>query len=250
MEYRDQILNGNLALPGASTIEAKLGTDILEVTERMWSALWHNFVTNEGRISATYWYTEFNNPKAFNTIIMSLSKHGWIHSLASAERNWADIGINLEHLLSFVTQTEIDDMRASYKFAQYRPRASLSTKTDLVRLNGKTQRTGIVREGFMKAGNSRFKYDLDYLEAYKDIIKQNLTKSMDKIREMNPNMRASHADYDAISIDILDFLSTTNQSFTRGNCVADSRGRAISSSLSKVANPISCKDFRALLTME
>lgn len=250
MEYRDQILNGNLTLPGASTIEAKLGEDTLAKAESLWSALWHNFLNHESPINSTYWYEQWDDPKSFNLIIMSLCKSGWLISTAIPERNWAEMQLNRDHLLSFVTESELLEVRSQYKFQQYRPRATRSTKSDLVRLNGKLDRTGLVRTGFMKAGNTRYSYDLDILVKYQEAIQLNLTKSMSKIRDMHPQMKASIADYDEISVDILNYLVGEQPTMTRGNCVADSRGRAISSSLSKVANPISCKDFRALLTME
>ena len=101
----------------------------------------------------------------------------------------------------------------------------------------------------MKAGNTRFSYDQAHMEKYADVIQQNLTKSMDKIAEFYPELRHDRASYDTISCDILEYHIESNTTYTRGDNYNDSRGRAISSSLGKVANPISCKDFRALLVI-
>jgi hypothetical protein len=84
---------------------------------------------------------------------------------------------------------------------------------------------------------------------YRDVIQKNLTKSMDKIAELCPNLRHDSASYDTISVEILEYYLDSNDTYTRGNNYNDSRGRAISESLSKVGNPISCKDFRALIVL-
>jgi hypothetical protein len=48
---------------------------------------------------------------------------------------------------------------------------------------------------------------------------------------------------------MLQWLQDNPQTFTRGTTFLDSRGRAISSSLGKIANPIGNKDFRSLLVI-
>ena len=249
ISYRDQILRGSLELPGKSKFESALGEEVADMVNTMWNAIWHNWLVKEMPINSTAWYDRFNNPQTFNLVIMSLSKSGWIISHSIPERNWAEITLNTEHLLSYVTEAELKQVRADYKFSHYRMRNTVSKTADKVRLNGKTAKTGLVREGFMKAGNTAFSYDLNLLRKYKTPIQKNVTKSMDKIRQDWPDMRADETMYDEISLDVVEYIIEKPRTYTRGECVADSRGRAISSSLGKVFNPISSKDARALLVL-
>jgi hypothetical protein len=249
ISYRDQILAGSLELPGKDKFEQHLGEEVADLVNKLWGAIWHNFLNQEAAINSTAWYDKFKDPQIFNVVVMSLSKAGWVVSYSIPERNWAEIILNVDHVLSFVTEAELQHVRATYKFSQYRLRATVSKTADKVRLNGKTVKTGLVRNGFMKAGNTTFSYDLEMLSKYKTEIGLNLTKSMDKIRNDWPDMRADESAYDAISLDVMEYILEKPRKYTRGECVADSRGRAISSSLGKVANPISSKDFRALLVL-
>jgi hypothetical protein len=249
ISYRDQILAGKLELPGKDKFESALGEEVTEMIGNMWSALWHNWLVKEMPINTTSWYDKFDDPQTFNLVVMSLSKAGWIISHSIPERNWAEMVINTKRLLSFTTEEELKDVRASYKFGYYRMRNTISKSSTKVRINGKTTQTGLVREGFMKAGNTAFSYDLNMLRKYEQSIQKNVTKSMDKIRNDWPDMRADETMYDEISLDVISYIIEKPRTYTRGECVADSRGRAISSSLGKVFNPISSKDARALLVL-
>jgi Flp pilus assembly protein TadB len=89
---------------------------------------------------------------------------------------------------------------------------------------------------------------MEMLAKYESAVVKNLTKSMDKIRNMYPEMKSTVSSYDEVSAGIYEWHKDNElEVFTTGNSINDSRGRAISSALSKVANPISQKDFRACL---
>ena len=246
---RTQLLSGRLSLPSRNSFISSIGGHFTQLSEHLFRALWHNYLKDKGSINIVYWSEQFNNPKVFNLVLKSLSDANWITCHSIPARNWAEASLNEAKLLDYCTIDELESIRAHNKFKQYRLVDEASTKSTATRLNGKVRNTGLVRDGFMAAGNTRFSYDQNYMSQYSDAIRLNLTKSMDKIAEMYPQMRHDHASYDSISSDILDYHLSTNDTFTRGDNYNDSRGRAISSALGKVANPISCKDFRALLVI-
>ena len=244
---KEQLLAGKLDLPNYQAFVSAIGPEMANLADKLFQALWYQYLKDKGTINSTYWSSRFNNPFVFNQVIMSLSKAGWLISHAIPARNWAEMHINEDKLLEFVSQQDLEQIRAFNKHRQYLPSMELSTIDNLTRINGKSKSTGLIRTGFMKAGNSQYRYDTQMMQDYSLIIQANLTKSMDKIAQLHPNMRHDRASYDTISIEIFDHLVQSNETYTRGNNYSDSRGRAISSALSKVANPISQKDFRALL---
>jgi hypothetical protein len=244
---KEQLLAGKLDLPNYQAFVSAIGPEMANLADKLFQALWYQYLKDKGTINSTYWSSRFNNPFVFNQVIMSLSKAGWLISHAIPARNWAEMHINEDKLLEFVSQQDLEQIRAFNKHRQYLPTHELSTIDNLTRINGKSKSTGLQRTGFMKAGNSQYKYDTQMMQDYSLIIQANLTKSMDKIAQLHPSMRHDRASYDTISIEIFDHLVQSNETYTRGNNYSDSRGRAISSALSKVANPISQKDFRALL---
>lgn len=247
---REIILENKLGLPSYQNFQSVLGTQYAEIADSMFKAMWYAYLKNKGSINLPYWADKFSNPTVFNKVLMALSQANWVVSHSIPERNWAEAHINEAKLLQYVSQDELEQVRASNKFSQYILTCKESTKSTSTRLNGKVKDTGLIRSGFMKSGNTMFSYDQHYMSEYKDVIQANLTKSMDKIAEQCPNLRHDRASYDTISIEVLEYHLTTDDKFTRGHNYNDSRGRAISSSLGKVANPISCKDLRSLLVIE
>lgn len=244
---KEQLLAGRLDLPNYQAFVSAIGPEMANLADKLFQALWYQYLKDKGTINSTYWSSRFNNPFVFNQVIMSLSKAGWLISHAIPARNWAEMHINEDKLLEFVSQQDLEQIRAFNKHRQYLPTHELSTIDNLTKINGKSKSTGLIRTGFMKAGNSQYRYDTQMMQDYSLIIQANLTKSMDKIAQLHPSMKHDRASYDTISIEIFDHLVQSNETYTRGNNYSDSRGRAISSALSKVANPISQKDFRALL---
>ena len=245
-----QLLQGQLDLPSYQNFASAIGQHNTDLASRMFKAMWHAYLKDKGNISLPYWADRFEDMQIFNQILISLSNANWITCHSIPARNWAEASLNEDKLLEFVSIDELQQIRAHHKFQQYKLDAPTSSKSTATRLNGHCRDTGLVREGFMKAGNTRFSYDQHYMSEYRSIVQANLTKSMDKIAELCPNLRHDQASYDTISCDILEFHLNTDQTFTRGDNYNDSRGRAISSSLSKVANPVSSKDFRSLLVIE
>ena len=246
---RDSLLQGILYLPSYQLIAEKLSAESALTASHMFQAMWHNYLKNKGSISLVYWSKQFSNQEHFNIILKSLADANWITSHAIPARNWAEAHLNEDKLLQYVSPDELESIRAYHKFQQYKLGQAKAQCNDKVRLNGRTRKTGLIREGFRLASNVTYKYDVDTLARHKTAIQRNLTKSMDKIAEMYPNMTHDRASYDTISCDILDYHLSYDGTFSNGQHYIDSRGRNIQGNLSKVANYVSSKDFRASLVI-
>lgn len=246
---REQLLDGRFGLPSYQKFVSAIGSDYAKLADDMVKAMWYQYLRNKGSINGPYWAEKFNDPQIFNMVLISLSNGKWITSHSIPARNWSEIHLNEDKLLEFVTTPELQKIRAYHKFTQYVPKCEVSELSNKVRVNGRIKETGIERHGFKSAGNTRFKYDTEMIDSYFEPIGKNLTKSMDKLAKIYPEMRHDLASYDTINIEILNYIVDTDETYTRGNNYCDSRGRAISSILSKVANPLSDKDFRALLVI-
>lgn len=248
--FTQRLLEGHLDLPNYQGFAKTIGNEDANAASKFFKAMWQAYLKDKGKVSLPYWATKFSSQDNFNVVLKSLSSAKWTISNVVPARNWADAWINEDKLLQFVSLDQLETIRASNKFQKYTLSQVESTKTKATRLNGKVRDTGLVREGFMKAGNTKFTYDTAYMYDYASIIQANLTKSMDKIAEIWPELRHDRASYDTISIEMLNYYTHSTEVYTRGDNYNDSRGRAISSSLGKIANPISSKDFRALLVIE
>ena len=244
---REQLLAGNLQLPKYEKFITAFGKPMTKLIDQMFQAMWFQYLKDKGSINLTYWSERFADPVVFNQALMALSNAGWITSHSIPARNWAEAKLNENKLLEYLDPTELNKVRAYHKHRKYVLNNEKSTLASATRLNGKVQDTGLVREGFMKAGNTPFQYDVDYMDKYEYPIQKNLTKSMDKIAEIYPELRHDEASYDTISVEMMEYYQNAQAAYTRGDNYNDSRGRAISSCLGKIGNPISCKDFRALL---
>ena len=241
---RELILDGKLEFPGNALFEKypKQEKDI----QRFWRAVWFNYLNNS-ETNGLRWYEELG-AKLYNDLVRRLSYHGWIVSSSLSGRKWASVELCTDKLLEFVTEDELEGIKAERKYDMYLLGFEEATLSTSVRQNGDTKHTGLVREGFRDAGNTQFGYDMTALERYEGTVVKNLTKSMDKIRHMYPEMKSTASSYDEVSIGIYEYhKNNAMELYTTGESINDSRGRAISQALKKVANPISSKDFRSCL---
>lgn len=241
---RLDILNGMLPFPGKVILDKY--PDLEERILAMWEAVWQNYLSNNDT-NGLYWYAQLG-PKAYNDVIRRLCHHNWVISHSLTGRKWASIELNTDKLMEFLTPDEIESVKAKCKYKKYLLECKHSKASTLVKQNGKTKRTGLVRKGFRDAGNTQFGYDMETLNKYEKAVKLNLTKSMDKIRQAYPEMHTAESSYDVVSVGIYDWHNgNKSEVFTTGNSISDSRGRAISNALCKVFNPISSKDARSAL---
>ena len=246
-QIKENLLLGMLDLP--EQIIQLSGSQERQAMEHMFASLWHRFLNNKSSTSTVYWYDKFESEKVFNNFLYHLSNSGWATIKTLPTKNWSEIELNEAKLLQFIDKELLDNVRRSFKFNKYRMTNTTATKYNVTKLLGKKQNTGLERQGFSKAGNSQFTYDTKYIEFYRDAIELNLTKSMRELgldgEDFNDDI-----DYASVSREILDFhVENPNQVFTTGENINDSRGRAISSALSKVFNPISSKDARSLIVI-
>ena len=243
---REAILSGDLPFPGNALFEKYPKQE--KLIKRFWKAVWFNYL-NDNDTNGLYWYEEMGI-KLYNDVVRRLSHHGWVESHSLTGRKWASVDLCTDKLLEFVTLDEMEGVKTEYKYTKYLLGFSESTSATMVRQNGEVRFTGLVREGFKEAGNTQFGFDMAVLAKYEDAVIKNLTKSMDKIRHMYPEMKSSSSSYDEVSTGIYEWHKRNElEVFTTGENVSDSRGRAISSALGKVTNPISSKDFRAALVI-
>jgi hypothetical protein len=243
---RKEILDGRLEYPGTRLLEKYLEKE--EDILAMWKALWHTCLSG-AEINALFWYEQLGG-KVYNEVIRAGCHNGWIISNSLPVRRWSSAKLNENKLLEFVTPAELEEVRKKFQYKRYLSECSASKASTLVRQNGKTRRTGLVRKGFRDAGNTQFGYDMAALSKYEKAVTLNLTKSMDKIRQDYPEMRSDSATYDNVVVGIYEWhKDNAHEVFTTGNSLIDSRGRAISTALKKVMNPISSKDARAALVI-
>jgi hypothetical protein len=241
---RNEILNGELMYPGTKIFE--------EYPEReddiraFWKAVWLNFLRRQ-ETSGVFWYNRLG-AKLYNAVVRAGCNCGWLTSHSIAARRWATVELNEDKLLELVSPDELQEVRKKFQYSKYVLECSEAKASTLVRQNGKTKRTGLVRKGFRDAGNTQFGYDIAVLDKYEKAVKLNLTKSMDKIRNDYPEMRSDSSSYDQVVVGIYDwYRDNQHGTYTTGDNINDSRGRAISQSLRKAMNPISSKDARAAL---
>lgn len=250
MGFKQDLLEGRLQLPLENYWEDTFPQDIQNI-KRMWGALWHNYLRKtESTTSVPYWFDQFEDHNAFRSFIEAMAKANWVHTNINDRGHWGEMRLNGTKLLDIVSEDELTQIRVKFKCAKYVMSFTQAVKVSATRQNGVIRDTGLVREGFALAGNTQFGLDTVALEQHLYPIQRNLTKSMEKVKNIYPELKADKALYDEIALEIADhYKNNTEELYTLGDNYNDSRGRAISSGLSKIGNPISSKDFRALLVV-
>lgn len=243
---REELLKGQLQYPGSAIFEQY--PDQESDIKAFWKAVWVNYLADQ-ETNGIAWYNKLGG-KLYNDLMRRLSHHGWVTSIGLTGRRWASVKLNTDKLYEFISPDELQAIKTERQYDKYLLECEESRASTLVRQNGVTRKTGLVRHGFRDAGNTQFGYDMKALSKYEDAVKLNLTKSMDKIRETYKEMKSDSASYDNVSIGIFDWHCKNElEVFTTGTNLNDSRGRAISQGLKKIANPISSKDFRSALVI-
>ena len=253
---KELLLQGKIELPSKQQFLDNFDHTTVHIVERMLQDLFHIYLMKgaKGSTSTTYWAEKVveaeGNFKDFNRCLRNLSLNGWITVDTSTKYHWSELRINEAKLIELLGESSLIQLRVQHKSVKYLPKwRTVTGKSDLVRQNGKTKRTGLIRNGFAMAAMTQFYYDSAKLAENVDAVISNVNKGMRKCRELRPNMLTSEADYDVIAADIVHQLIEQPQIINIGDNVSDSRGRAIRKALSSVANPIGYKDFRALLTI-
>lgn len=234
MERREELLSGVCSFP--QQMYSILPNLDKEITERFWNALWYSFL-QESNISMIYWLEEYEDKKSFNQLIMHLHKAGWID--ISCLHNYATISMKEEKLHKWIGKQEIERIRFIHKMDKYMMEYTKPTKFTLVKLGNKIVETGIIRKGFMKAGGTSFQYDTKQIQNHIDEISHNVYK---EIQQSNKDIK-----YENIRDMLMSCYANSNNTYSLGQNVSDSRGRSIFACTSKIFNPVSHKDARASL---
>jgi len=247
---RMEILEGKLTMPSISKLKKVYGKEVCNELQNMFSAIWYQYLIKgqKGTISLPYWAKRVNHPKAMNIALKLLSEANWIVSKSIPGNNWGECHIQESKILEFVTEQELASVRKFHKFDKYLLRTEPeATKNNLVQINGKTKKTGLVREGFRKSGNTIFEFDTDTMFEYRDQVIALVNKSIDKMTERFPQIRDDMANYGNIGKEIVEHYLYNPGQYSAGQNTIDSRGRNISGMLNKIGNPIGFKIMRSLM---
>lgn len=236
MDRREQILNGELSFP--AQFNELLKHDELSKAVDLFECIWHNYLRGNTTDTLT-WYHSFEDKRYFNKCLMIFAKAGWITS--HVEGNYAYLRLSEDKLLKWVDKDELIQVKFDFKFNKYRMRYSMPKSFNLSKVNDVEKSIGIERKGFYQSGFIPFWYDTKYIEKYLSMIADNVCKGL----------RTSIKDvtYEEICCELLAYYSQSDREYSLGNCISDSRGRAIYKCLSKVFNPIGNKEARALILL-
>lgn len=235
VDRRNEILSGNLSFPQQILKIVNPNDGEADAINAFWDNLWINYLREKPCDTIT-WH-ECVGSKIFNKVLFHLSKAGWITS--SIDMNYASISLNDSKLEKWVSKEEIQNVKYHHKWEHYRMRRTKSILNDTVQVNGKHIATGLQRPGFMKAGNNKFSYDTKYIQKYLPQIAESLKKGL--------SGSTKDITYQEIIDNLTDWYSVDNEEYTLGNCILDSRGRAIFQCSKKIFNPVSSKEARAVL---
>lgn len=247
---------GKLVLPNKDEFYARFDTTTVDLVESMLQSLLHIYLLKgpKGSTSTTYWAEKVVAAegvfKDFNRMLRVLSLNGWVTVETSTKYHWSELRINEAKIVELVGEEELLQLRITEKTKSYQPKWHEATGIDnLVRQNGKTKRTGLVRKGFAAAAETQFYYDSAKLNENLEAVISNVNRGMRMCRELRHTIAITEADYDSIADAVVRSLANSPQLLNLGDSISDSRGRAIKKAVSTVANPIGYKDFRALITI-
>ena len=162
IDRRQEILNGELTFPEQIRKILKPSPRENEIISDLFENLWHNYLREKPCDTVT-WYECFSSD-IFNRILFHLSKAGWI--VSNIDMNYASIELNTSKLTKWVSEEELRNVKFNFKWNKYRLKKIKSILNNTVQINGKHIPTGLVRNGFMKAGNNLFSYDTKYIKKY------------------------------------------------------------------------------------
>ena len=249
-KYRDMMFNGKLYMPKIVKIKEVYGDKVYDSIERMFSAMWNAYLKQgeSGTVSLPYWAKQISNVKAMNIALKILSQNGWVTSVSLPTNNWGEARLNESKLLEYMTIEELSSVRKSIKFSKYVLKAEPeATRNNLIQMQGKTVKTGLVRDGFMKAGNTKFRFDVDMMERYKEEVSALVNKGIEKMAVKHPKIKDDLANYGNVGREIVEHYIWDGGTYSAGQGKIDWRGRDISGMLNKIGNPIGFKIMRSLL---
>ena len=234
MDRREELLKGTISFPKQIMDLMNPDEAQKELIKKFWESICYTFLSDKNT-SAIVWSERFNDERFFNKLLKHLCDSGWI--ISNVSNNYATVELNNDKLKKWLSQEEINTLKYVHKFDHYLLKPTKSVLSRTVQVGTEWKETGLVREGFMKAGNNRFSYDPIYINKYADYIAYNIDK------DFAPSMK--DITYNQIVHALVDYYGKVPGEYTLGNNVCDSRGRSIFQCTKKVFNPVSSKDARA-----
>lgn len=192
---------------------------------------------NESSLCTTVYMDRFENTNTFNTILYILTAIGAICS--DVKSNYGSIAMLDSFIEQLYTKEQLRDIRMQYKLYKYKPRYYKSLTDNLVLLNRKLTKSGLVRKGFAKVSRYSFKYDTEIMEKYIYDIANEILKGLDT--------STKSVTYEEIVIELLAIITNSDSKYSTEKCYIDSRGRSIFQCQKRVFNPVSNKTARSLL---
>jgi len=210
--------------------------------DNIFQTIWSNFLLEKKTCTLTQLEKlgEQNNV-VFNRFIKKLADNGWI--ISHIEANYGYLDINENMLLQFIDKETLQEVKFANRFVKYRMRDSVSRLSDKAKFQNEVYEAMFKRDGFMKAGNHTFKYDIDMLEKYIYTIADNVLKGMD-------TETTKDVSYEEVCCELIGYYIGEDNTYTMENNISDSRGRAIHQCTRRILNPIASKDARALMKVK
>ena len=222
---------------------------LLNTAERFFSALAHNALIKAKPTSSIYWLEQFNDAREFNYLVIMMDKLGILSISTVPNRNWSDVQL-LKRFVKSCFNRPLKQVRLDYKLDYYKLHwTDKIGPDDVVKTTSGVKQTGLKRPGFAAAGISEFRFDINMLTKYYDVISAEMLKEIESQREKYGRF-ADDVDYSIIIRTILADTIENPQWYTTGDTLIDSRGRAISTCLTAIMNPISNKFARSLLQIQ
>ena len=234
MNRREELLKGIISFPQQIMDLMNPNEAQKELIEGLWDSICYTFLSDKNT-SAIVWSERFNDEKFFNRLLKHLCDSKWV--ISNVSNNYATVELNNDKLKKWLSQEEINTLKYVHKFDHYLLKPTKSTLSKTVQVGVEWKETGLIREGFMKAGNNRFSYDPIFINKYADFIAYNIDK------DFAPSMK--DITYNQIVHALVDYYGKVPGEYTLGNNVCDSRGRSIFQCTKKIFNPVSSKDARA-----
>lgn len=236
MDRREELLQGIISFPQQIMGFMNPNEEQKILIKGIWDALCFTYLSDKN-VSAIVWSERFGDEKYFNKLLKHLCDSGWVISKVS--NNYATLEINNNKIRKWLTQEEINNIKYKHKCDHYLMTNSKSTLYKTVQIGNTWKETGLVRKGFMKAGNNKFSYDPTFINKYVEYIAYNIDKDFHKsMKEVT---------YNEIVNSLVDYYGKVKGIYTLGNNVCDSRGRSIFQCTKNIFNPVSHKDARASL---
>lgn len=203
------------------------------VLEDLWEKLLNAYLS-EKKLDTINIINSYIDNVTMSKVIAILCIEGICESVI--DNGYTTISITDEFMSRYITDKKKDIL--AYKRNKYMLSYRCSSVKNITKTKYGLRQVGLIREGFKKASNHSFFYDIDMLNKYKQEIIEDLKKGL--------SSSTKTVTYQEIIDTVVDTLEQ-NRMMSLNTCYSDSRGRAIFSCTKKICNPIASKPFRALV---